>query len=306
MIFFLKLEDSVQKPLLKNIENEIDSLIDSTVPLFHTHDALKTAIINLFSETYHLINKLEESRFRNNMSKIEHDRSFIQSYIDFYASVYGKTLGQEDEDLSNRYRFALSMYENFMKRPDQTLSVLKQFIYLNKIFGNKSDAQNSSLEQLKQSNLDAYQHAKTYLDNEDLLIGIYDQLSSYQISKEKIIKSASLRLFNFFKTNTYTQKKALAERIEHLFSQVGETISVNPKRANNIRNIGVYDFIDLYDYGDNKKNQSEGLRLHEMLIDLFSVTGQGFQKQGFEKEGDIMLLFKDLLEIQKKLGTLKL
>jgi hypothetical protein len=58
------------KPLLLNLQNEIDSLIDSTIPLFHTEDALKTAIIDLLEETYRLINKLEESRFRNSMSKI--------------------------------------------------------------------------------------------------------------------------------------------------------------------------------------------------------------------------------------------
>lgn len=61
------------KPLLNNIENEIDSLIDSTIPVFHTNHALKTAIIDLFEKMYRLINKLEESRFRNSMSKVEHN-----------------------------------------------------------------------------------------------------------------------------------------------------------------------------------------------------------------------------------------
>lgn len=295
----------MQKPNFKNLQNEIDSLIGSTTPVFHTNDALKIAIIDLFEETYRLINKLEESRFRSNMSKIEHNINAIKPYIDFYKSMYEKALEQEDNDLSNRYLFAFSMYEDFLKRPDQTLNMLKFFIYLHKVFGNVSDSNNSSLAQLKESNPNFYHQAKTYLENEDLLIGIYDHLSSYQISKEKIIKSASLRLFNFFKTNTSTQKKALADKIEHLFILVGETISVNPKRANKIRLVGLYDFIELYDYGDNKKVQAEGLHLHEMFIDLFAMTGQGFQKQGFEKEGNIMLLFRDILEIQKTLGVLK-
>lgn len=296
----------MHKPLEKNLENEFDSLIGSTVPLVHTEDALKIAIMDLLEETYRLINQLEESRFKNSMSKIEHDLNVIKPYIDFYKSMSVKALDQEDQELSNRYKFAFLIYEEFMRRPNQILSTLKRFIYMSKVFGNVSDSKASYIQKLKEMDTSSYHHTKTYLDNEDLLMGIYDHLSSYQISKEKIIKSASLRLFNFFKTNTYTQKKALAEKIEHLFSRVGETISVNSKRANNIRVIGVYDFIDLYDYGDNKKTQSEGLRLHEMFIDLFTATGQGFQKQGFEKEGNIMLLFKDLLEIQKKLGTLKL
>jgi hypothetical protein len=296
----------MQKPLFKNLENEIDSLIDSSVPLFHTDDALKTAIIDLFEETYRLINKLEEARFRNSMPKIEHNRGFIQSYIDFYKSMYEKALKQEDEDLSNRYKFAFSMYEEFLKRPDQTLNILKRSIFMNKAFGNSYDSNNSFLAQLERINPTAYYQVRIYLANEDLLTEIYNHLSSYQISKEKIIKSASLRLFNFFKTNTYTQKKTLADKIGHLFIILDETISVSPKRANNIRIVGVYDFVDLYDYGDNKKIQSEGLNLHEMFIDLFTATGQGFQKQGFEKEGDIMLLFKDFLELQKTLGVLKL
>lgn len=295
----------MQKPLLKNLENEIDSLIDSTIPVFHTNDALKTAVMDLLEETYKLINKLEESRFRNSMSKIEHNRSFIQPYIDFYKFMYEKALEQEDIDLSNRYQFAFSMYEDFLKRPDQTLNMLKFFIYLHKVFGNVSNSNNSSLKELKETNPNFYHQAKTYLENEDLLIGIYDHLSSYQISKEKIIKSASLRLFNFFKTNTYMQKKTLAVKIGHLFILVGETITVNPKRASNIRLIGLYDFIELYDYGDNKKVQSEGLHLHEMFIDLFAVTGQRFGQQGFNQEGNIFLLFKDLLELQNTLGVLK-
>jgi hypothetical protein len=296
----------MQKPLLKNLENEIDSLIDSSTPIFHTNDAVKTAIMNLLEETYRLIHKLEESRFRTSMSKIEHNINTIKPYINFYKSMHKKVLYQEDKELSNRYQFAFSMYESFLKRPDQTLSSLKRIIYMNKAFGNSFDSNNPSLKQLKEINPDLYHQTKTYLENEDLLMGIYDHLSSYQISKEKIIKSASLRLFNFFETNTYTHKKSLADKIGHLFIILGETISVSPKRANNLRTVGVYDFVDLHDYGDNKKMQSEGLALHEMFIDLFAVTGQGFQKQGFEKEGDFMLLFKDLLEIQKTLGILKL
>lgn len=285
------------KPLLVNLQNEIDSLIDSTIPLLHTEEALKRAIIDLLSETYRLINKLEESRFRNSMSKIEHNRNSVQPYIDFYKSMYQMALKQEDNELSNRYQFAFSVYEEFVKRPEQTLSNLKRSIYLNKAFSSTPDA---SLEQFKEIDPALYNQAKTYLDNKDLLLEIYNHLSSYQISKEKIIKSASLRLFNFFKTNTYVQRKALAQKIEHLFMCVDETISVNPKRANSIRLIGLYDFVELYDYKDNKKMQSEGLNLHEMMIDFFAIAGQGFQEQGFENEKNIMLLFKDMLELQKR------
>lgn len=296
----------MQKPLLKNLENEIDSLINSTIHFLHTDDALKTAIMDLLLETYTLLNKLEEDRFRNNMSKIEHNRNFIQPYIDFYKSMYDKALAQDDNELSNRYQFAFSLYENFLKRPDQTLVNLKRTIYLNKVFGTMSDLHDFSLEQLKENNPYFYDQAKTYLENQDLVIEIYTQLSSYLISKDKIIKSASLRLFNFFKTNTYIQKKNLADKIEHLFRVIGEIISVNPKRANKIRLIGLYDFVELYDYGDNKKVQSEGLSLSEMMIDLFSVAGQGFEQQGLKKEENIMFLFKDMLALQKTLGILKL
>jgi hypothetical protein len=120
----------MQKPLLENLQNDIDNLINASIPFFYSSEELQALIIDLLEETYNLINKLEEVRFKNSLLKLEHDRNNIQSYIDYYKSLHQKALENEDENLSWRYAFAYSMYEAFHQNPSRTIGMLRLNLYV--------------------------------------------------------------------------------------------------------------------------------------------------------------------------------
>jgi hypothetical protein len=295
----------MQKPLLENLQNDIDNLINASIPFFYSSEELQALIIDLLEETYNLINKLEEVRFKNSLLKLEHDRNNIQSYIDYYKSLHQKALENEDENLSWRYAFAYSMYEAFHQNPSRTIGMLRLNLSVQNTDKEMPEFKDKFLSFLKIHEPNDYIKKQRFLASLDLLVDIHNHLESYQISSEIIIKSTSLRLFKFFNTVTYGQKRTLAKNIEFLFASLGENVSVNPKRADKLRKIGEFQNIDLLDYQGNQKILSKGLDINEMFIDLLPKTADKLKENGFDRKGDLLLVYKEFLELQKMLSIFK-
>jgi hypothetical protein len=295
----------MQKPLLENLQNDIDNLINASIPFFYSSEELQALIIDLLEETYTLLNKLEEARFKYNLSKLEHDRDKIQSYIDQYKTLQEKAIEQEDEDLASRYGFAHGMYELFQQKPSSAIAILRLNMIAMEEAKNTPEFKEKYLLFLKEHKPDEYNKKRRHLLSLDLMVDIFNHLESYQIDKKTILKSASLRLFNFFNTVTYGQKRTLAKNIEHLFAPLGENISVDPKRADKIRNIGKFQTIDLFDYQSNQKVLSKDIDINEMFIDLLPKIAEKFKENGFDRQGDLLFIQKEFLELQKILSFLK-
>lgn len=295
----------MQKPTLENLQNDIDNLINASIPYFYSSEELQVLIMELLEETYNLINKLEEVRFKHNLSKLEHDRNNIQPHIDHYKSLQEKAIEQEDEDLVYRYGVAYGMYVAFQKNPSVTIGSLRMQMNAMNFVKESPDTKDAILLSLKVNDPDGYSKQKRLLDNHDLLEDIFNHLESYLIDKKTILKSASLRLFNFFNTVTYGQKRTLAKNIEHLFAPLGEAISIDPKRADKIRKIGIFQNVDLVDYQGNQKILSKDIDINEMYISLLPNVAEKVKENGFVRQSNLLLLQKELLEFQKMLSFLK-
>lgn len=295
----------MQKPTLKNLQNDINTLINSSIPFIHLREDLQALIMEHLEETYNLINKLEEIRFKYNLSKLEHDRNNIQSYIDYYKTLQDNAIEQEDEDLASRYGFAHGMYEYFQKNPSSAIAILKINMIAMEELKNAPEFQEEYLSFLKEHSPDDYTKKRRHLLSLDLIVDIFNHLESYQIDKKIILKSASLRLFKFFNTVTFGQKRTLSKNIEHLFASLGENISIDPKRADKIRKIGSFQGIDLVDYQGNQKVLSKDIDINQMFLDLLPQIADKAKENGFDRQSEMFLARRELLECQNMLSFLK-
>lgn len=293
------------KPSITNLQNGIDNLINASTPYFYSSEELQVLIMGLLEETYNLINKLEEVRFKHNLSKLERDRNNVQSYIDYYKTLQDNAIEQEDEDLASRYGFAHGMYELFQKNPSSAIAILKLNMISMEELKNTPEFQEEYLLFLKEHNPDDYSKKRRHLLSLDLIVDIFNHLESYQISKNTILKSASLRLFKFFNTVTHVQKRTLAKNIEHLFAPLGEIISIDPKRACKTRKIGSFQNVDLFDYQGNQKVLSKDIDVNKMFIDLLPNVAEKAKQSGFDRQSDLLQLYKQGLEFEKSLSFLK-
>jgi hypothetical protein len=262
-------------------------------------------VIELLEETYNLLNKLEEVRFKHNLSKLEHDRNNIQSHIDYYKSLQDKAIEQEDEDLASRYGFAHGMYELFQANPSGAIGLLRLNMVAMEEAKNTPEFKDEYLIFLKEHKPDEYDKKRRYLLSLDLIVDVFNHLESYQIDKKTILKSASLRLFNFFNTVTYGQKTKLAKNIEYLFASLGEDVSLNPKRASEIRKIGSFQNIDLFDFEGNQKLISKDIDIDQMMMDLLPQIAEKLIENGFDQKGNTLLAHKYFMSLQKSLGFMK-
>lgn len=293
------------KPTLKTLEHDLNILISSVKPFFFSTEELQKLTLELLEETYNLINKLEEIRFKHNLSKLEHDRNNVKSYIDYYKSLQENATEQEDEDLASRYGFAHAMYELFQKNPSSAIAILRLNMIAMEELKSTPEFQEEYLSFLKEHNPDDYTKRRRHLLNLDLIVDIFNHLESYQIDKKTILKSASLRLFKFFNTVAHVQKRTLAKNIEHLFAPLGERISIDPKRAGKTRKIGSFQSIDLFDYQGNQKVLSKDIDVNKMFIDLLPNVAEKAKENGFDRQSNLLQLYKQGLEFEKSLSFLK-
>jgi hypothetical protein len=246
----------MQKPLLKNLQNDIDNLLDHVETDQFSRETLQSQVIHVLTETYNALNKLDESRIENDhLDRLENNISSTQKYIDMYQALLDKEKKKEDQDdnLIFRHTYSKHIYESFLKNQEKALAELRIPIASNFLY--EYDEYRKEYENFI-SSVDPKMLSFTQRNyaNKDLFLNLYKRLEGYEITHDKIIKSAGLKIFSFFNVVTKVQKTKLATHIEFIFSSLGETtLSIDPKRASSIKIIGEFNGFILFDYLGNKK-----------------------------------------------------
>lgn len=246
----------MQKPSFENLQNDIDSLLDCVEIDRFSREALVAQIIHVLTETYHVLNKLDECRIENDhLDRFENNISSTQRYVDMYQSLLDKEIEKEDQDenLIFRHTYSKHIYQSFSKNQEKALAELRIPIASNSLF--EYDEYRKEYEHFM-SSVDPKTLSFTQRNyaNKDLFLNLYKRLEGYEVTHDKIVKSAGLRIFSFFNVVTKVQKTKLADRVTHLFAPLGENnLSLDPKRASSIKIIGEFNGFVLFDYLGNKK-----------------------------------------------------
>lgn len=265
------------KPTTKNTQHDIQNLFDTLKELSVKNKTLSIAdkelskeiftaqITTVLTNTYNTLNHLDEKRIINGqVIKFENSRDSINSYISDYSQLAKKAKENEDETLAWRYEFIVGFYAEFQRVPETALQTLRFMISGNLILEDK-EYSTSYLAFLEKHNQEEFKKVSRLYTNKDLFIRLYAQLEGYKISHEQIIKSAGLKIFNFFNVITKVQKTKLADRIEHIFASLEEEVKIDSKRASDIRVIGEFNQIVLLDYAGNKKSALHDFGLSKVL-----------------------------------------
>lgn len=242
------------KPSISILQNDIDALLDHVKTDQFSRETLQSQIMHVLMETYNALNALDEARFKYDLSKIENDRSSLIPYFNHYKTLHDKALANNDTELAWRYALPIAIFQEFEKNHEKALGLLRIAIAGNIMH------ENDEIRAIHSAYFEKYdpqilQNSERNYANKEVILELYQQLAGYQVSHVKIVKSASLKLFNLFSTFTNIQKTKLAEHIGFIFSCLGEDISINAKRASRIKVIGEFHGMTLFDYQDNKKGQ---------------------------------------------------
>lgn len=258
----------MQKIIFSAIENDIANLLDCVETPQFSHEALQSQIMHVLTETYDALNKLDECRIENDhLDRFENNICSTHKYIDMYQALLDKEKKKEDQDdnLIFRHTYSKHIYQSFSKDQEKALSELRILIASNSMY--QYDEHREIYESFM-SSVDPrmlYNTQRNYT-NRDLFLNLYKRLEGYQITHDKIIKSAGLKIFTFFNVMTKVQKIKLAKRIEHLFAPLGETtLSLDPKRASSIKVIGEFNGFVLFDYLGNKKGNLYDFGFNEVF-----------------------------------------
>lgn len=270
----------MQKLSLENLQNDIDALLDYIETDQFSDATLQTQIMNVLTDTYNTLNKLDECRIENeHLGRFEKDRSSVQKYIDHYQKQSNLAEEKEDENLKFRHAFSLGVYESFLNTPEKALSLLRITIASNSLYEIDSDvcAYENFLAQHDPKML--FNTQRNYA-NKDLFLNLYKRLEGYQINRDKIIKSSGLKIFTFFDVVTKVQKTKLATQIEYLFASLGEDLSLDPRRAGSVKIIGEFEGFILFDYLSNKKGKLYDFGFEEVFSQMVKKLVLMFKKQG--------------------------
>lgn len=289
----------MQRPIFQNLENDINVLIDSASESFiYSREELQELILSLLNETYNALNRLNEARFKNDLPKIEHDRqSSIKLYISHYKILHDKSLENEDPDLAWRYGYMRGLYEAFQKDPAKTLGLLKVSVVNAKFNEVNPDFAHYFLNFIRKNDPKHYDARRRYIEHFDIYLELFKQLEGYQVTHALIVKSSALRLFHFFNVVTKVQKKALANNIEFLFATLGETISLDTRRAWSIKQIGEFNQFPIYDYLGNKKTLLHDFGLDEVFDQILLATIKQLQQMGKVKEANRLIAGRAAFEM---------
>jgi hypothetical protein len=270
----------MQKPLLKNLENEIDTLLDHVKTDQFSREILQTQIMNVLTDAYNALNKLDECRIENeHLGKFENDRTSAQKYINHYQKQFDQAKENEDENLKFRYGFSLGTYESFLKNPEKALSQLRLVIASNTLYEIDPDVRVYENFLARHDPKVLFNTQRNYT-NKDLFLNLYKRLEGYQITHNKIIKSAGLKIFNFFNLLTKVQKTKLATHVQYLFASLGEDLSLNPKHAGSVKIIGEFEGFVLFDYQSNKKGDLYDFGMEEAFGQILMQLVSMLKKQG--------------------------
>lgn len=298
------------KPTLKNTQHNIDELFDSLKELNVKNKTLKAEekelkkeffseqIYSVLNTTYDLINHLDEKRaFNGQLLKFEHDIKSVDQVIGHYKKLAENAKESEDEDLVWRYEFSSDVYREFKKDHNKALQILRMMISSNLILED-TKYRNAYLPFIEKHDPKNFISTHRNYSNKELFLELYGQLEGYRISKEKIIKSAGLKLFNFFNAITHVQKKSLGDKIEHIFASLGEEIIIDIKRASKTRIIGLFNKIPLLDYDGNKKDSFYDFGLSEL------IDQQIKNLISFAKQTNNLQLIKTINQSRKRLEVI--
>ena len=271
------------KPTLKNTQHNIDELFDILKELSVKNQTLVEEekelykelfieqILSVLNTTYDLLNHLDEKRILNGqLIKFENNINSVDQVINYYEQLLAKAKENEDDNLVWRHEFTINLYREFKKDSNEALQTLRML--------KDEKFKNIHLSFLKDYYPSDYQRANRNYLNKELFIDLYGQLEGFKISHEQILKSAGLKIFNFFNAITKVQKKALADKIEHIFASLGENILIDIKRATNVRIIGKFKDTILLDYDGNKKNTLNDFGLYELIEDQVTQIIKSYKK----------------------------
>jgi len=273
----------VKKPLQNNIQHDINDLLYFVKSTELSKDELTEKIVSVLTNTYQLISSLEEKQILNpQVSKFEKDNTSFKPYANKYKKLLEQANENEDRNLAWRCNYAINFFKESQKNTNKMLSMQKIIIASNYLLEDV-DFHRIHMSFLNKHNPKEYHSVMRNIQNKDLFIELYGLFEGYKLSKMKILKSAGLKIFNFFHYTTKTQKKALATQIEYIFATLGEDIGINIKRATNIRPIAeFYDNI-IIDYGDNKKDPFVDEELQKLMNSLFMLAIHQIEQSGNKK-----------------------
>lgn len=245
----------MQKPILKNLQNEIDTLLGYTETEEFSRKTLQSQIMNVLTDTYNALNKLAECRIENDhLERFENNIFSTHKYIDMYQALLDKEKEKidQDENLIFRHTYSKHIYQSFSKNQEKALAELRSTIAYNSLYANEEykNRYETFMSTVDPKRLFFMQ--RNYA-NKDLFLNLYKRFEGYEITHDKIIKSAGLKIFSFFDVVTKVQKTKLATCIGNLFATLAVTISLDSKRASNIKIIGEFNGFVLFDYLGNKK-----------------------------------------------------
>lgn len=270
----------MQKPTFKDLQNEINNLLDYVKTDQFSRDTLQTQIMNVLIDTYNTLNKLDECRIENeHLGRFENNLTSVQKYIDYYQDSLNQAKEKEDKNLEFRHAFAMEVYKGFFENPEKALSLLRYMIASNTVYEIDHDVleYENFLSQHDPKMLFTTQ--RNYA-NKDLFLNLYKRLEGYQITRDKIIKSAGLKIFTFFDVVTKVQKTKLAKYIEYLFASLGEDLKLESKHAGSIKVIGEFSGFVLFDYMRNKKGELYDFGLEAAFNHALKAVVMRFKKQG--------------------------
>lgn len=272
----------MQKPLLLNLQNELNALLNHVKTDQLSHDTLQTQIMHVLTDTYNALNKLDEYRIeQDHLGKFEKDRpASVQKYVDYYQTLLDQAVEKEDEDLKFRYSVLSWIYKDFLVNPEKALAELRLLIASNNLYEEDQEYRELYIEFMSKHDSKTLSHTQRNFTNKDLFLNLYKRFEGYQITRDKIIKSAGLKIFTFFKVVTKVQKTKLATNIEYLFASFEEDLSLNPKHAGSVKIIGEFEGFILFDYQSNKKGELYDFGLEEAFNKTLMAVVQMFKKQG--------------------------
>lgn len=263
------------------IQNDIDSLLDHVTTEHFSRETLQNQIMNVLNETYDALNKLDECRIENeHLGRFENNLSSVQKYIDYYQKLLNQAEENEDEDLKFRYGFLLAMYEDFLKNPERVFATLRLVIAGNTLYEIDDEFRVSYIKFLSLHDSRTLFNIQRNYENKDLFLSLYKRLEGYQITHDKIIKSAGLKIFRFFNVLTKVQKTKLATHIEFLFATLGEDLKLESKHAGSIKVIGEFSGFTLFDYQRNKGGELYDFGFEEAFNQIIKNLVLTYKKQG--------------------------
>lgn len=275
----------MQKPSLENKQllNDIEALYSCLKEAPFSKDAFIQYIFTLLVDTYNLCVYIDQKFIlKDTIVKFEKDKSNIDSFIEKYTLLSDKALENEDENLYWRYKITLGTFEIFKNNPDKAIVFLRGSISSNLLLTQK-EFFNIYIKILESTNPNSIEALFKNYNNQDLFIDLYGLFEGYHISQQKIIKSSALKIFNYCHLLSKVKKNLLAQKIEFIFSTLAETLSLDAKRASDIRPIGEFKGMILLDYGSNKQSILEDFGLSEIisrtLKSVVNVLKQTKQKE---------------------------